>query len=143
VRSFTINMILGTQSEAKMVTISQSNSLFRQLCEYLLLVNFCWSDKPHRVTVAHASLGKEIVVHSGEDHTLHNADSGHYICSYKVPRHGKVLPVEAAFIEHGTEVVCGSDHGLIYVFNKVSGHVVDQLRHEESGLNQVIAVSVD
>ena len=45
------------------------------------------------------------------------------------------------FGEDGKVVVGGSDHGVVYVFDRRTGSRLDILRHADAGLVQTIAVS--
>ena len=40
------------------------------------------------------------------------------------------------------DIVCGSDHGVVYVFNRRSGEVVDELRVDRTEWVQTVTVSI-
>lgn len=50
-------------------------------------------------------------------------------------------PKQVAFANDDTLVVGGSDHGVIYVFDRTTGIVLDKYTHSKAGLVQTIAVS--
>lgn len=47
------------------------------------------------------------------------------------------FPRQAAFGENGTIVVCGSDHGRVYIFDRMKGTVTDILYHSNSRVNTI------
>ena len=53
----------------------------------------------------------------------------------------RFLPRHVAFAESANVVVGGSDHGVVYVFDRKSGAPIDVLDHVRPGLVQTIAVS--
>ena len=50
---------------------------------------------------------------------------------------------QVAFGEDSQVVVGGSDHGVVYVFDRKTGEILDQLHHAPDGLAPAISVSVD
>jgi hypothetical protein len=72
---------------------------------------------------------------------LHQLDSGSFVRNYPTGKPNKRFPRQAAFGEDGKVVVGGSDHGVVYVFNRRTGSRLDILRHANAGLVQTIAVS--
>jgi hypothetical protein len=50
------------------------------------------------------------------------------------------VPKQVIFSEEGKVVVGGSDHGLIYVFDRRSGDILDEMPHGNGGLVQTISV---
>ncbi|KAG2137124.1 uncharacterized protein EDB93DRAFT_1091337, partial [Suillus bovinus] len=52
------------------------------------------------------------------------------------------VPKQVAFGAEGRLIIGGSDHGLVYVFERKSGKLLESLRHSSTGLVQTIAVSV-
>lgn len=51
------------------------------------------------------------------------------------------LPKEAAFSGNGTTVVGGSNHGLLYVWDRSNGALLQQMKHPDGGLVQTVTVS--
>ncbi|KAG1720462.1 uncharacterized protein EDB91DRAFT_1064858, partial [Suillus paluster] len=52
------------------------------------------------------------------------------------------VPKQVAFAAQGKLIVRGSDHGLVYVFERKSGKLFETLCHSNMGLVQTIAVGV-
>ena len=52
----------------------------------------------------------------------------------------KRFPKQVAFGEDDTVVVGGSDHGVIYVFDRKTGDVLDTIIHSRRGLVQTVTV---
>ncbi|KAG1901222.1 WD40-repeat-containing domain protein [Suillus fuscotomentosus] len=51
------------------------------------------------------------------------------------------VPKQVAFREEGKVVVGGSDHGLVYIFERKTGQIIETLHHADAGLVQTISVS--
>jgi outer membrane protein assembly factor BamB len=51
------------------------------------------------------------------------------------------VPKQVAFGEEGKVVVGGSDHGLVYIFERKTGQIIETLHHADAGLVQTISVS--
>ncbi|KAG1747801.1 WD40-repeat-containing domain protein [Suillus paluster] len=49
---------------------------------------------------------------------------------------------QVAFREEGKVVVGGSDHGLVYIFDRKTGQILETLHHADTGLVQTISVSI-
>ncbi|KAG1750309.1 WD40-repeat-containing domain protein [Suillus occidentalis] len=52
------------------------------------------------------------------------------------------VPKQVAFGEEGKVVVGGSDNGLVYIFDRKTGQILETLHHADTGLVQTISVSV-
>jgi|ERR1700722_6776670 len=72
---------------------------------------------------------------------LHQLDNGAFIRTFRAMISGRRVPKQVAFLEDAEVVVGGSDHGVIYIFDRRAGKLLDMLRHAEKGLLQTIAVS--
>jgi hypothetical protein len=107
---------------------------------------------PYRVTIylttwdrasVCAVMNERLLIDNGTDFTLHS------LCSpesgpqqtYKV-KATRYFPRQAAFAEKGQTVVCGSDHGMIYLFDASTGATCDAIHHS-SGLLCTVAVSAE
>ncbi|KAG1810517.1 WD40-repeat-containing domain protein [Suillus variegatus] len=53
------------------------------------------------------------------------------------------VPKQVAFGEEGKVVIGGSDNGLVYVFDRKTGQIIQTLRHADAGLVQTITVSIN
>ena len=53
----------------------------------------------------------------------------------------RYLPRKVAFAEGGKTIICGSDHGLVFVFDRQTGAPLDVLQHATGNLSQTVAVS--
>lgn len=51
------------------------------------------------------------------------------------------VPKEAAFAEKNSVIVGGSNHGKVYVWNKITGALIQQLNHPDGGMVQAVTVS--
>jgi hypothetical protein len=72
---------------------------------------------------------------------LYQLDNGAFIRTFRTATGDKRLPRQVAFLEEAGTVVGGSDHGVVYVFDRRSGNLLDILRHAQKGFLQMIAVS--
>ena len=72
---------------------------------------------------------------------LYNLGTGSFIRSFPTGIPKKRYPKQVEFGEDYRVVVEGSDHGLIYVFDRKTGNILDVLRHADEGLVQTIIVS--
>jgi hypothetical protein len=53
------------------------------------------------------------------------------------------VPKQVAFGAKGRLVVGGSDNGLVYIFKRKSGKLLETLHHSNAGLVQTIAVGIE
>jgi hypothetical protein len=49
-------------------------------------------------------------------------------------------PKQVVFCEEGKALVGGSDHGLVYVFDRRSGEGIDEIPHADGGMVQTVSV---
>jgi len=73
---------------------------------------------------------------------LHQLDDGHWKLNFPTGKPLRKLPRQLAFGEDAKIVVGGSDHGVVYVFDKRTGTPHHILRHQERGLVQTITVCI-
>jgi hypothetical protein len=71
---------------------------------------------------------------------LHQLDNGQWRRNYPTGTPIRKLPKQVAFGEDAKVVVGGSDHGVVYVFDKRTGSPLHILRHQDRGLVQTITV---
>ena len=50
------------------------------------------------------------------------------------------VPKEAAFGEKNGVVVGGSNHGKVYIWNRVTGALLQQIEHPDGGMVQAVTV---
>lgn len=50
------------------------------------------------------------------------------------------MPKESVFADNGDTVVGGSNHGHIYVWDRRTGALVQQIKHPDGGMVQAVAV---
>lgn len=72
--------------------------------------------------------------------SLHKLSDGAYIRSYPTQVSGRAFIKVVDFLENSRIVVGGSDHGIVYLFDRDTGETIDTLRHADGGLVQIIAV---
>lgn len=70
---------------------------------------------------------------------LYKLDSGNRVRTYEVPVKKSMRPRQVAFAEDCSMIVSGSDHGMVYVFDRRTGEPVDML---ETGTDRVQAIAV-
>ena len=73
---------------------------------------------------------------------IYKMDSGNFIRTLITREPIKTYPKGVAFANHCQAVVGGSDHGLVYIFERKSGHVITTLKHAKEGGVQTIAVCI-
>lgn len=69
-------------------------------------------------------------------------DSGTLVRTLETGRAKKTFPKGVAFANNSRAVVGGSDHGLVYIFERKTGKVLDKLRHSKNGGVETISVCV-
>ena len=72
---------------------------------------------------------------------LYCLDDNSFIWNFPTGVPTKRYPKQVEFGEDCKVVVGGSDHSLVYVFDRKTGNVLDVLQHADQGLVQTIAVS--
>ena len=71
---------------------------------------------------------------------LHDIEDGTYIQNFLTGTLIRRHPKQAAFGEKGHAIVGGSDHGIVYVFDQMTGNKMVKLRVAEQGMVQTVAV---
>ena len=71
---------------------------------------------------------------------LYHLDTGSFVRNFPTGMPTKRHPKQVEFGEDCRVVVRGSDHGLMYVFDRKTGNVLDVLCHADQGLVQTITV---
>ena len=82
-----------------------------------------------------------VVDNATDGFDLYRLDTGCFILNFSTGVPTKRYPKQVEFGEDCRVVVGGSDHGVVYVFDRKTGAVLDVLRHAERGLVQTITVS--
>src|ERR1700712_5987009 len=77
-----------------------------------------------------------VSVHRLEDGVLRKVNS------FEIPVTKKTRVRKVSFANQCREVVGGSDHGLIYVFDRKEGHMIDKLRIDPGEWAQTVTVSL-
>ena len=77
--------------------------------------------------------------HSGFD--LRELSTGGYIRTYPTGTPSRRLPKQVTFGENAKSVVGGSDHGVVYIFERKTGVLRESLPHQNGGLVQTVAVN--
>lgn len=72
---------------------------------------------------------------------IRNLDNDSQVVKLPTGRASASKPKQVVFANNGALVVGGSDHGLVYVFDRTTGDVLGRLRHAKSGLVQTVTVS--
>jgi hypothetical protein len=84
------------------------------------------------------SLGIDVHLLQGNSHV--------WVKSFPIPNtkgEGIVArPQRVCFANQNAEIVGGSDHGVVYVFNRSDGRAIDELRMDPSAWVQTVAVSM-
>jgi hypothetical protein len=96
-----------------------------------------------RASAAVAMQKNQFVVDNAIDgFDVHQLDNGAYIRTLVTKPVVSTRSKQVAFVEHSAAVVGGSDHGQVYVFDRMSGKLLQTLDHQEDGMVQAIAVSI-
>ncbi len=66
---------------------------------------------------------------------------GARVRTFPVPVRKSCRPRQVAFAEEGKVVVCGSDHGKVYVFDRRTGGKIDELHVDQEDWVQTLTVS--
>jgi hypothetical protein len=78
-------------------------------------------------------------VNNGFD--IYKVDSGNFVRTLVTRDPIKTYPKGVAFANHGQAIVGGSDHGLVYIFERKSGQIITTLKHGKDEGVQTIGVS--
>ncbi len=71
---------------------------------------------------------------------IYKMDSGNFVRTLVTRDPIKMYPKGVAFANRCQAVVGGSDHGLVYLFERKSGSIITTLRHAKEGGIQTIEV---
>jgi hypothetical protein len=84
---------------------------------------------------------KQFVVDNGTDgFDLHWLEDGVYVHTMSTGIPLKQVPKQVVFGEDSCIVAGGSDHGVVYIFDRESGRPLEVLHHADKGLVQTIEV---
>ena len=72
---------------------------------------------------------------------LYRMDSGTFVRGLVTREPSKTYPKAVAFADNSRVIVGGSDHGLVYIFERKTGKLIRSLRHAKNGGVQTVAVS--
>lgn len=73
---------------------------------------------------------------------LHRLENGACLRNFPLPSREMYSPNQVALVENLKVVVGGSDHGIVYVFDRETGTAIDTLRHPTGGMVQTVTVSL-
>ena len=71
---------------------------------------------------------------------LYRLDSGARVRTYPVAVKKGMRPRQVSFAEDCSTIVSGSDHGVVYIFDRRSGEIVDELEMGQDDWMQTILV---
>lgn len=83
---------------------------------------------------------REYVIDNGEGFSIHHLRSGGLIREFPYSKPTTRWPKQVAYGENDRIIVGGSDHGLVYVYDRQIGYPLDLLRHSDGGWVQTVAV---
>jgi hypothetical protein len=90
-----------------------------------------------------STVHNQFVVDNGKGgFDVHNLDSGGLLYSLDTGKPIQRVPKRALFAEESKTIVCGSDHGAVYIFGHKQSEPLQVLKHAEGGLVQAIAVRI-
>ncbi|KIM34831.1 hypothetical protein M413DRAFT_32993 [Hebeloma cylindrosporum] len=92
---------------------------------------------------AAVDLSKRMVVvdNLSDGMDLYNLDTAEYMETFLTRRtSANVFPKSVAFANQSRAVVGGSDHGIVYIFDRKSGHVIHSLKYAKKGGVETLAV---
>jgi hypothetical protein len=73
---------------------------------------------------------------------LHDIEDCAYVRNFPTGTPIRRHPKQVVFGEKGHVVVAGSDHGLVYVFDRMTGTKLAELKAAERGMVQTVMVGV-
>lgn len=82
-----------------------------------------------------------VVDNVGNGFDLYKLDRGEFIRTFVTKDPWKTYPKGVCFASDLRIVIAGSDHGLVYIFERKSGRCLDTLKHTNEGGVQTITVS--
>lgn len=85
--------------------------------------------------------GQCIVDNVGQGFDVYKLESGELLKSLVTRDPIKTYPKSVTFADGGQIVVSGSDHNLVYIFERKTGKLVETLKHNSLNGVQIIAVS--
>ncbi|KAF8582871.1 hypothetical protein K439DRAFT_1350110, partial [Ramaria rubella] len=103
------------------------------------------SSKDTGKMIGHADISvkyNQFVVDNATDgFDIHQMDNGAHICTLPTGIPKKRVPKQVTFGEDSQIIVVGSDHGIVYLFERESGRLITTLNHSaDKGLVQTVAV---
>lgn len=81
-----------------------------------------------------------VVDNVGSGFDLYKMDSGNFVRSLVTREPSKTYPKAVTFANNSQVIIGGSDHGLIYIFERKTGKLIQSLRHAKHGGVQTIAL---
>ena len=82
-----------------------------------------------------------VIVSANNGFNIYKIDSGNFVRTLVTRDPIKTYPKGVAFANHGQAIVGGSDHGLVYIFERRSGQIITTLKHGKDEGVQTIGVS--
>lgn len=82
-----------------------------------------------------------VVDNVGDGFDIYTINSGKFVRNLSAREPTKTYPKGVAFANRSQAVVGGSDHGIVYIFESKSGHIITTLEHAQNGGVETIAVS--
>ncbi|KAG1743613.1 uncharacterized protein EDB91DRAFT_1050978, partial [Suillus paluster] len=93
--------------------------------------------------VVYSKWGIFIVDNATDGFTLYRLEGdGELVRTFATGLPSVSVPKQVAFGEEGKVVVGGSDHGLVYIFDRKTGQILETLHHADTGLVQTISISI-
>ena len=71
---------------------------------------------------------------------LHQLHNGTFLRAFRTGTPIKGVPKQVAFGEDTGVIVGGSDHGVVYIFDRKTGSILDVLAHVDDELVQTVTV---
>lgn len=81
-----------------------------------------------------------VVDNVGDGFDIYKLDSGSYVKTLSTKDPLKTYPKGVTFAAHSYAVVGGSDHGIVYIFERKTGKIIKTLKHAKKGGAETIAV---
>ena len=85
--------------------------------------------------------GQFVVDNATDGFSLYDLETADFIRKYATGIPKRTYPKQVTFGEESRVVVGGSDHGVIYVFDRKSGRLLDVLGHAKDRLVLTVGVS--
>jgi len=112
-----------------------------QRCESVICVRNCFLTGSSGNTTVDIEHRLCVIDNVNNGFDIYKIDSRNFVRTLITRDPIKTYPKGVAFANHSQAIVGGSDHGLVYIFERKSGRVITTLRHGKAEGVQTVTVS--